>query len=200
MRKLHCPSATSQLLLKKLSKIVECLFLQHPLLDDDEEREARVVDDERYSSLFMSDVGPVVDQVKGKKKVPSPDFISNKIDPATLHAVYTQCFRDPPETRKRVYRVLLWKGCKQEVVISLYRPLRLVNDRGKIFERILAQRIEEHFFEGGFADDHFGFRQNRSINDVVLEVRDYMVSVCNQKEYKAAMNLTAGGGLLSRLN
>lgn len=50
---------------------------------------------------------------------------------------------------------------------------------GKIFERILVQQIEAHLTEGRLADSQFSFHKGRSTNDVVLEVIDYMVTVCN---------------------
>lgn len=68
---------------------------------------------------------------------------------------------------------------KPEGVSSIYRPLCLLNNVGKIFERILVQQIEAHLTEGRLADSQFSFHKGRSTNDVVLEVIDYMVTVCN---------------------
>lgn len=78
---------------------------------------------------------------------------------------------------------------KLERVPSSYRLLCLLNDVGKIFERILVQRTEAHLAKSELADSQFGFRKGRSTNDAALEVRDFMVTVCNQKEYGTAVSL-----------
>lgn len=42
---------------------------------------------------------------------------------------------------------------------------------------------------GGLATNQYDFRKGRLTNDTALEVRDFMETVCNRKEYGASVSL-----------
>jgi hypothetical protein len=56
---------------------------------------------------------------------------------------------------------------------SAYRPICLLDEVGKLFERIIAARLEAHMTERapGWHDSQFGFRRGRSTVDAVKRVR-----------------------------
>lgn len=69
MRKLRDPSATSQLLPEKLSKIINCLFPQHLQLENDKEEEAGVENDESFPSFFPVKIAAEWVQTSGSTHV-----------------------------------------------------------------------------------------------------------------------------------
>lgn len=68
--------------------------------------------------------------------------------------------------------MLLRKGDKPTNQSSSYRPLCMLDTAGKLYERILCNRIETAFeTEGtGLADNQYGFRKGRSMIDAIYRV------------------------------
>ncbi|CAK1587314.1 unnamed protein product [Parnassius mnemosyne] len=56
---------------------------------------------------------------------------------------------------------------------SAYRPVVLLDEGGKLFERVIANRLAEHLAGTGpdFAEHQFGFRKRRSTVDAIMRVR-----------------------------
>lgn len=67
--------------------------------------------------------------------------------------------------------VLLKKGNKPEGFPSLYRPICLLDETGKFFERILANRISA-FLEERDGLSKYGFRSGRSTIDTIIRLRE----------------------------
>lgn len=120
-------------------------------------------------------------------KAPGPDGVPNealkvavRTHPAMFQGVYERCMKDGvfPKPWKMARLVLLKKGDKPADQPSSYRPLCMLDTTGKLFERILCNRIEEALASKGtgLAENQYGFRKGRStidaINRVMAEVSD----------------------------
>jgi Reverse transcriptase (RNA-dependent DNA polymerase). len=92
-----------------------------------------------------------------------------------LRALLTECLRIGafPDGWKTGRLVLIRKDGRPVESPSAYRPLCLLDEAGKIFERILAERLVEHLADVGpdLAEDQFGFRRGRGTIDAVGRVR-----------------------------
>ncbi|CAB0030692.1 unnamed protein product [Trichogramma brassicae] len=108
---------------------------------------------------------------------PGPDGVPNKVLKLAMQArpelfldVYNACLTEGvfPACWKMQRLVLLPKGDKPPEEPSSYRPLCMLNTAGKILERIICNRIEEHTeTETGLSEMQFGFRKSRSTIDAI---------------------------------
>lgn len=87
-----------------------------------------------------------------------------------------------PKIWKEGRLVLIRKPSKPEELPSSYRPICVLNKVGKIFERIIAQRIETHLNEIGpnISGDQFGFRKSRSTVDAILKYKSRVKKIVGQ--------------------
>lgn len=69
---------------------------------------------------------------------------------------------------------------------SVYRPICLLDEVGKLLERVIVGRLVRHLGEVGpnLHEEQFGFREGRSTTDAILRVQSFVDSV------------TEGGGVL----
>ena len=67
---------------------------------------------------------------------------------------------------------------------SLLRPICLLNEMGKLLERIVANRITTHLSHIGpnISDNQFGFRVGRSTIDAIDRVTKFAQSAISQRE------------------
>ncbi|XP_072766612.1 uncharacterized protein [Anoplolepis gracilipes] len=76
-----------------------------------------------------------------------------------------------PQQWKQAKLVLLPKEGKEEGTPSAYRPICLLDEVSKIFERIIAKRLVRHISrEGGLHEEQYGFREGRSTVDAISRV------------------------------
>lgn len=69
--------------------------------------------------------------------------------------------------------VLLKKPKKSESVPQAYRPLCLLNETAKLYERLINKRLQEEIeSNGGLSDTQYGFRKGRSTVDALTRVRE----------------------------
>lgn len=111
----------------------------------------------------------------GNNKAPGLDGIPNialktaiKAAPTLFLDVYDKCLKEGtfPRKWKQQRLVLLPKGKKPPEEPSSYRPLCMLDTAGKIFERIIHQRIEA-VVEPLLAENQYGFRKGRSTLDAI---------------------------------
>ncbi|KAL4153928.1 hypothetical protein QTP88_001761 [Uroleucon formosanum] len=103
---------------------------------------------------------------------PGPDRVPNeamkilsRLHPEVLLNLYNKCIDLGrfPKPWKRTRLVLLRKDNKPLDQASSYRPLCLLDSCGKLFEKLLDNRIREHLeATNGLADTQYGFRKGRS--------------------------------------
>jgi len=114
-------------------------------------------------------------------KAPGPDLVPNEAIrmvyskfPETFKRCYDSCIVNGvfPSRWKRAKMVLLYKGQgKAREQPSSYRPLSLLDGAGKIFERMLLNRLEPHLTtDGAISDAQHGFRRSKSTLGAIEEV------------------------------
>lgn len=74
---------------------------------------------------------------------------------------------------RRAKLVLLRKEGKPAESPSAYRPICLLDEAGKLFERVIAGRFDRHLSRNGpdLQEKQYGFRGGRSTMDVILRVK-----------------------------
>jgi len=81
---------------------------------------------------------------------------------------FTSYFRKGIFSRlcKKAKLVLLRKESKS----SAYRPIYLLNDVGKLLERVIASRIIRHLSRNGLSVGQYGFREKKSTINAIKQV------------------------------
>lgn len=115
------------------------------------------------------------------KKAPGPDGIqarlvaeAHRCAEATYRGLYEGCLRAGkfPDRWKVARVVLLKKDGKPDGEASSYRPLCLLNENGKMMERIIKNSVEEHMRESGesISENQFEFVKGRSTVDAIIKI------------------------------
>jgi len=98
-----------------------------------------------------------------------------KRQPEMLLEIYNKCLQERrfPTVLKRARLVLIKKGDKPPLEPTSYRPLCLIDCTGKLFEKIIDNRVRD-FMETsilcGLSENQFGFRSKRSTTDALAVV------------------------------
>ena len=130
----------------------------------------------------------------GDTKTPGPDGVPNvalkaaiKCRPELFLQVYDSCLCEGvfPTPWKKQRLVLLPKGDKPPNDPSSYRPICLLDTVGKVFERIICNRLKT-YTEGdrGLSDRQFGFRKAKSTVDAIRTVMDIAYKAIEGKRWK----------------
>lgn len=139
-------------------------------------------------------------RLTGKNTAPGPDGIQKKILALTsrvlfddVRVLFTKCLRMGifPEIWKRASLVLLQKEGKDASTPAAYRPICLLNEAGKLFERVIAERIVEHLAgaELDLNDTQFEFRKGLSTLDAVDHVRKSTQAITTRGGVAIAISL-----------
>lgn len=120
-------------------------------------------------------------------KAPGPDGIPRRVwlyalthlsEP--IKRLYTDCLKawEFPPVWGKANLVLIPKGGRTDGAPSAYRPICLLDEVGKLFERIIADRLVRQMREVGpnLHEEQFGFSENRSTTDAILRVRHLVES------------------------
>lgn len=122
-------------------------------------------------------------RLRSKNTAPGPDGIPGRVLVLALEAALEPRLRGLldtcleqgrfPRKWKSGKLVLLRKEGRPAESPSAYRPIVLLDKVGKLFERIIANRLIEHLERTGpdLADTQFGFRRGRSTIDAISRVR-----------------------------
>ncbi|XP_063372175.1 uncharacterized protein LOC134660374 [Cydia amplana] len=141
-----------------------------------------------------------VHRLRGKNTAPGPDGIPARawvlamkaLEPRLLRLL-TACLEQGcfPKEWKSGKLVLLRKEGRPIDSPSGYRPIVLLDEVGKLFERIIAARLIKHMeIEGpDLADCQFGFRRNRSTVDAILRVKSMAHEAVTQGNVVLAVSL-----------
>lgn len=110
-------------------------------------------------------------------KCPGPDGILNELvkraviaDPQRFLKTFDKCVREAhyPAIWKSADLVLIPKPGKQTNDPTAYRPLCMIDSVGKLFEKLLVQRLREHLTSNGsMQENQYGFRNGRSTCDAL---------------------------------
>lgn len=113
----------------------------------------------------------------GDNKAPGPDGIPNnalkvaiKTATKSFVDVFNECLREGvfPDRWKKQNLVLIPKPNKPQGIPSSYRPICLLDTHGKIFEKIICNRLLPIIeAKGGLSNQQYGFRKARSTIDAI---------------------------------
>ncbi|XP_017477016.1 PREDICTED: putative 115 kDa protein in type-1 retrotransposable element R1DM [Rhagoletis zephyria] len=128
------------------------------------------------------------------KKSPGPDAIPNRVlklavaaNPKVFVDSFNECFKEGvfPDAWKRQRLVLLPKTGKPPEDPSAYRPICMLDTTGKLFERIISDRLLEAIEEkGGLSETQFGFRKGRSTVDAASLVKQLAEDAISGERWK----------------
>lgn len=116
------------------------------------------------------------------KKAPGPDGIPGRAWAAAFEEVlprlgqtFSACLRRGrfPPAWQRARLVMIRKAGRPEDDPSAYRPICLLDEAGKLLERVIASRLVRHLSREGpdLHPDQYGFREGRSTIDAIKRVR-----------------------------
>lgn len=181
---------------EEIQNIVAGLFPQ---------RDEEMCEKPRQMVLWEEDLSVKCEEIEraAKKlttnKAPGPDGIVGEVVKAALpicvNAVaecFTACLREGvfPQCWKTAKLVLLKKPGKPDLRPSSYRPICLLNEIGKLFERVLVNRIRACLENGvGISPQQYGFRARHSTVDAVLRLRETLEPVYDDGRYAVAVSL-----------
>lgn len=147
-----------------------------------------------HPRVSMSEIELALKQSAKRNPAPGPDGTTAsamkgiiKTLPVRTADVLDGCLSADhfPEEWKEAKLVLIKKEGKPDEKSSSYRPICLVNEISKTFERLIAQRIKIHLKERGpdLYKYQFGFRQGMSTTDAVIVVKKIINSVMERNTY-----------------
>lgn len=180
-------------------KIIDTLF--PPMADglNNSIPEREIGWDEAEMGLTEGELKYAVRRIKNGK-APGPDGVHGKawgLAYADLQGfmkeTYNDCLRKGqfPPAWKRANIVLLPKGGRPQDQPSAYRPICLLDEAGKILERIICNRLVEHLSrrDSNLNEDQYGFRVGRSTVDAISRVRSISEAVMEDGGVLIAVSL-----------
>lgn len=181
------PSVAETLEPEILDKVVEKLFPEDEEAEvgtfPEEEEEGQETDWTEEAEILNSEMRAVARKMRAKKTAPGPDGIPGKVWGLALGALggrlkdlMNQCLIEGkfPKQWKKAGMVLMKKEGKPDNFPSSYRPICLLDEVGKMYERILAGRIRKHLTTEGLDlfEHQYGFREGKSTIDAIRRVRE----------------------------
>ncbi|CAG9557742.1 unnamed protein product [Danaus chrysippus] len=137
---------------------------------------------EAIPAVTLEELERSLSPLRAKKTAPGPDGVPGCVLALALGelaewylGILNGCLRTGrfPSPWKEGRLVLLRKAGRPADSPSAYRPIVLLDDAGKLFERILASRVVQHISRNGpeLSECQFGFRGGRSTIDAILRLR-----------------------------
>lgn len=137
---------------------------------------------------------------QGKKTAPGPDGLHKKVLALASRELQgpminllNNCLRKGafPQAWRMANLVLLPKDGKDGTLPSSYRPICLLNELGKLCERVIANRVTAHLSRGEnrLEPNQYGFRQGRSTLDAVNRVRSLTEAETSQGRVALAISI-----------
>jgi len=132
--------------------------------------------------VSVEELRDAVRRMRAKNKAPGPSGVPGRawatacaVIGGHLKRLFDDCLRGGvfPQPWRRAKLVLLRKEGKPADSPSGYRPICLLDEEAKLFERIIAGRLVQHLEEvgPGLHEHQYGFRRSRSTVDAILRVR-----------------------------
>jgi hypothetical protein len=153
--------------------------------------ELRVTQEELLAAtkrMASCDVAPGPDGVPGRVWAETMEVVA----PRVRH-LFTRCLREGiyPRMWRMARLVLLRKEGRPPNSPSAYRPICLLDEIRKLFERVIAARVEAHISGRvpGWHDSQYGFRRGRSTVDAVKRVRSMAEDMVSRYGVAVAVSL-----------
>jgi hypothetical protein len=142
------------------------------------ERPIQTADDREYTP---EEIGNAIDAINCKN-APGEDWITSDIFqhaykqfPNLINTLYNECLIQVcfPKRWQRVQVIPITKPGKEDTMEpSKFRPISLINVRGKVLEKILINRIMHHVHTNNLMNNNqFGFTPKKSTTDAAITVR-----------------------------
>ncbi|XP_064862156.1 probable RNA-directed DNA polymerase from transposon BS [Oncorhynchus nerka] len=179
-----------------------------PLFDKDWKT---IVDREMQKTVYTSNPTPVdhpltrsasIEEIKThlkktKNKAPGEDNIDSTLIKQApdeylhlLSNLFTACLTEGyfPLPWKSAVVTMIHKPGKDPYNVTSYRPISLLSHVGKLFERVLTQRLSGHTEEMGLLGIHqAGFRKARSTTDNILRLSEDILRNFKKKSLTLAV-------------
>lgn len=182
-----------------LARVMGTLF---PAQGDAEiqEREFPPIEWNEDWSIGELEMTEAVRKMRSRSAAPGPDAIQGRVLATAygvigshIRRILTRCIREGkfPSEWKKANLVLLQKEGKPPESPSAYRPICLLDELGKLLERILASRVTGHLAGTGpdLHQNQFGFRKGRSTVDAILLVRSVSEQAMKEGRVLLAVSL-----------
>lgn len=139
-------------------------------------------ENETIPEVTQAEMSAAVMRLRAKNTAPGPDGVPGRalvlalkeLEPS-LRGLFSACLEQGqfPTRWKDGRLVLLKKTGRPADSSSAYRPIVLLDEAGKMLERVIADRLVSHLCSEGpnLADSQFGFRCGRSTIDAIMRVR-----------------------------
>ncbi|XP_070530033.1 uncharacterized protein [Cardiocondyla obscurior] len=146
---------------------------------------------EEIPSLEEEEFGVAVRRSLKGNTAPGPDGIQKKILSLALPLIgdklkhlLDRCLKEQafPQQWKCARLVLLKKKGKEDNAPSSFRPICLLDEAGKLLERVIANRLVQHLKEVGpnLSASQYGFREGLSTVDAILRLRSLSEEITSQ--------------------
>lgn len=156
--------------------------------------------EEEVPPVTEAELGAAVLRLRRKNTAPGPDGIPGRAVAIAMTAMgagvrelFSECLTQGrfPRIWKTGKLVLLQKSGRPAESPSAYRPIVLLDEMSKLFERILVDRLFGHMRRVGpdLHDVQFGFRCGRSTLDAIARVRLLAEEAVAQGEVVLAVSL-----------
>lgn len=99
-------------------------------------------------------------------------WTSSKVFPQLLHRLYHACFVQSriPDAWRQARAVILFKIGRDPEAATSYRPISLLASAAKIYERILANRLQYAAANGALSKRHFGAIPGKNAEDALASI------------------------------
>lgn len=197
-------NATADLPMIKVRQIINCLFPRKQLNDDvNNDQEIRVIEDcemrEEICKVSVEELRCVINDLPTAEKAPGPDgitgFLWGKAVPIiglAIAEIFTKCLSTGifPDKWKLARLVLIPKPDKPIGDPSAYRPLCMLDEIGKLLERIIVRRMQNHMrIIEVLSDRQFGFRIGKSTVEAIAAVRGKIESITRERRFAIGIAL-----------
>lgn len=151
-----------------------------------------------FKLITPEEVGAAIKRLNNKKSSGPdgiPNFVVRKTDQeswAPLAILFNNCFNVGyfPVVWKRSRVVPILKPGKDPTDAASYRPIALLSNIGKLFEKVILDRVNVHLEdERVLLDSQFGFRKGLSTGHALMAVTDEMVRGFNRRRSTIAVGL-----------
>ena len=133
------------------------------------------------NQIKVEEINSAINAFKNNK-APGPDNFKIevvkelwKIQPMVIQNLYNNCFRQEyfPKLWKESSLIVVPKDEQRDrTLLNSYRPIALLSVVGKIYEKIIVQRLQHAYQEQGLeSPDQFGFRKGKGVDDAFIQLR-----------------------------
>lgn len=176
-------------------------------------QENNIIDTTTIPCVYTREIMEQIKRLK-RKKAPGKDAISNEMIRelpvkyiARLATIFNRCLALGyfPTAWKQAITVLFPKPNKDPAFAANHRPISLLACLGKLFEKIIYNRIKPHL---DFIPNYqFGFREKRGTDQQLIRVADYIVDAKARNmhtamvsiDFEKAFDKTSHPGILNKL-